>query len=273
MVTIDQVKKYWEEYPLFSHELDQVGSAEFFEHLDKIKREDVERFSFSYWDFNAYPGKKVLDVGCGPGWITVMYAQGGARLTAVDLTLSAVKLAKGFLAYRGLAALVQQANAEALPFEDDSFDLVVSSGVLHHTPDFMKAMRECHRVLRPGGEAKITLYRKGLLHHHLVWPLVVRLMRLAGVQHPGADLARTAIDVDDFIRQYDGADNPLGLGKTNYHWDRLLREAGFQVDGRENRFFPRRFLPFSSLIPPFIHQALESLFGTMVYLKLKKPNR
>ena len=165
------------------------------------------------------------------------------------------------------------ANAEALPFEDDSFDLVVSSGVLHHTPDFMKAMRECHRVLRPGGEAKITLYRKGLLHHHLVWPLIVRLMRLAGVQHPGADLARTAIDVDDFIRLYDGADNPLGLGKTNYHWARLLREAGFQVDGRENRFFPRRFLPFSSLIPPFIHQALEGLFGTMVYFKLKKPNR
>ncbi|MCL4503897.1 MAG: class I SAM-dependent methyltransferase [Deltaproteobacteria bacterium] len=270
VVTVEQVRKYWDSHPLFSHELDQVGSPAFFDRLDAIKREDVERFSLAYWDFGAYRRKQVLDVGSGPGWITVMYAQQGAEVTAVDLTPAAVSLTKAFLAYRGLSATVQEANAEALPFEDASFDLVVSSGVLHHTPDYQKAIAECYRVLRPDGEAKITLYRKGVLHHRLAWPLTARLMRLAGVRHPGADLAQTAADVNDFIRQYDGEGNPFGLGMTNKQWAKVLREVGFQVVEHENHFFPRRFLPFSKWIPAWVHQILERCFGTMVYFRLKK---
>ena len=271
MVTVEQVRKYWDSHPLFSYELDRVGSPAFFDRLDAIKRQDVERFSFAYWDFGAYRGRQVLDVGCGPGWITVMYAQGGAEVTAVDLTPAAVGLTKSFLAYRNHSATVQEANAEALPFKDASFDLVVSSGVLHHTPEYRRAIGECYRVLRPGGEAKITLYRKGLLHHPLVWPLTAHLMRLIGVRHPGADLAQTAADVDDFIRQYDGEGNPFGLGMTNNQWAMVLRDVGFCVVGWENHFFPKRFLNFAGLIPAFAHQVLERWFGTMVYFRLKKP--
>ena len=147
---LDRVREYWQEHPLFSYELSQPGSPEFFDQLDDLKRNDIERFTQSYWSFEQFRGKNVLDVGCGPGWLTVKYAEAGANVRSIDLTPRAVELARRFLALRGLSAVVSEANAEHLPFEDGAFDLVVSSGVIHHTADIPAAFRECQRVLKPG---------------------------------------------------------------------------------------------------------------------------
>ena len=181
-----------------------------------------------------------------------------------------MELARRFLAHRTLTATVREGNAEALPFEDNTFDLVASSGVLHHTPDTPRAIRECFRVLKPGSTGKLTFYYKGLLHSPVVFPLTRLAMRVAGVQHPGADMAREAQDVDTFIRQYDGADNPVGVGYTIGEWTRLLRDAGFDVQGHERHFFPRRFIPFSALVPRPLHHLLDVTLGTMVYFRLVK---
>lgn len=268
MPTIADVRDYWNNNPLFSHELEEVGSPAFFEQLHAIKTGDVERYALPYWQFDAYAGRRVLDVGCGPGWITVQYAQRGALVDSVDLTPRAVELTKAHLAYRGLSAAVQVGNAEDLPFADHTFDLVVSSGVLHHTPNTSKAFGECFRVLKPGGHAKITLYRKGLLHTPLIFGLTRLVMRTLGVKHPGADLSRDAKDVDDFIRQYDGADNPIGLAHTNAEWRSLLQQSGFAYVHHEDHFFPRRFIPSGEWIPDFVHRTLDRRFGTMVYFDL-----
>ena len=214
MPTIHDVRSYWNSHPLFSYEVTDVGSPLFFQSIDAIKRNDVERFALGYWEFDRFPGRKVLDIGCGPGWLTVQYARGGADVTAVDLTDRAVALANAHLAHCGLSANVQQANAERLPFDDNAFDVVVSSGVLHHTPDTQGAFREAYRVLKPGGVAKITLYRLGPLHSPMVFPLTRAAMRWLSVKHPGADLSRTAGNVEDFVRQYDGAITRWGWPKS-----------------------------------------------------------
>jgi 2-polyprenyl-3-methyl-5-hydroxy-6-metoxy-1,4-benzoquinol methylase len=271
MPQIADVRDYWNKNPLFSHELTEVGSAAFFKQLDAIKTGDVERYALPYWQFDAYAGKRILDVGCGPGWITVQYARHGARLDSVDLTPRAVELTNAHLAHHGLAGSVQVGNAEELPFPDATFDLVVSSGVLHHTPDTQKAFTECFRVLRPGGKAKITLYRKGLLHSPVIFGATRLAMRALGVKHPGADLSRDAKDVDDFIRQYDGADNPIGIAYSDSEWRALLEKAGFTYLRHEVHFFPRRFVPASALIPGFVHGLLDRKFGTMVYFDLQRP--
>jgi ubiquinone/menaquinone biosynthesis C-methylase UbiE len=200
----------------------------------------------------------------------VQYARGRADVTAVDLTDRAVALAKAHLANYGLSANVQQADAERLPFGDDTFDVVVSSGVLHHTPNTQAAFREAYRVLKPGGVAKITLYRLGPLHSPMVFPLTRAVMRWLAVKHPGADLSRTAGSVEDFVRQYDGADNPVGVAKKGEQWAQDLADAGFSVTGAENHFFPKRFLPSSALVRTSLHRLLDSVVGTMVYLRLHK---
>lgn len=268
--TITDVRSYWEAHPLLSYELNAPGSKSFFEQLDFIKKTDVERFAMAYWEFDRFKGREVLDVGCGPGWLTVQYAKGGANVSAVDLTTRAIELTKQNLGGQGLKALVQEANAEELPFDDNTFDLVASSGVLHHTVNPSRAFAECYRVLKPGGMAKITLYRLGILHSPLIFPLTRGAMRLLAMRHPGADMGRDSTGVDDFVRQYDGKDNPIGLAKKDREWAADLAVVGFRIVGREKHFFPRRFIPLQRLIPTMAHKILDSIAGTMIYYRLQK---
>lgn len=268
---ISDVRRYWNENPLLSLEVDSPGSPAFFAELDRAKCEDSELFALQYWAFDKYADKRVLDIGCGPGWVSVQYAQNGANVISMDLTTTATKLCRLHLANKNAHAEICEANGEALPFANDTFDLVVASGVLHHTPDTFRAFKEAFRVTRPGGESKITLYRKGLLHSRLLFGITMAVMRLIGMRHPGANLGSGSHDVDDFIRRYDGDGNPVGIGKTNAQWERDLVSAGWQVVGREVHFFPKRFIPAADSIPRFLHYLCDRLLGTMIYFRLFKP--
>jgi ubiquinone/menaquinone biosynthesis C-methylase UbiE len=106
-------------------------------------------------------GKDVLEIGVGMGADHERWARESPRsLTGVDLTPRAIEFSRQRLEVNGLTSHLQVADAEALPFEDASFDLVYSWGVLHHSPDTARAFREVHRVLRPGGEARLMIYNR-----------------------------------------------------------------------------------------------------------------
>lgn len=270
MTTINDVKDYWQDNPLLSFELAYVGSREFFDKLDKIKREDTEKFTLNFWKFDSFRNKRVLDVGCGPGWVSVNYAINGAKVYAIDLTPRAVELTKINLNNNGLTAKVEVGNAEKLQFDNNYFDLIVSSGVLHHTQNIKKAFKECIRVLKPGGKAKITLYRKGILHNKLLFVFVKFVMKLFKIKHPGANLSY-AKNVDDFIRQYDGVLNPIGIAMNNKEWLEFINDIGFMVKNSEIHYFPKRFMPLNKIIPNFIHKILDKRFGLMIYFDLIKP--
>lgn len=269
MAELSEVRNYWQEHPLHSFELGGLGSARFFENLDLIKKGDIEKYALPFFGFGNFKGKRILDVGCGPGWFSVQYALGGAQVTAIDLTRHAVELTQKHLAYKGLTADVQEANAEDLPFDCEQFDLVISLGVLHHTPKTELAFAECYRVLKPGGAAKIALYHKGILHRPLVFRFLRKIMQVLDIKHPGADLSKTH-DIDEFVRQYDGADNPLGIAKTTKEWKEDLKQAGFAVKSYELHYFPKRFIPFRHWIPDFLHSFLDRNFGTLIYFELAK---
>jgi ubiquinone/menaquinone biosynthesis C-methylase UbiE len=268
--SLESVKKYWNQSPLFSHELQELGSEAFFERIDHIKKTDVERFTFNKWEFEHFQDKDVLEVGCGPGWYAINYALRGARVTAVDLSENSIEIARKHADYRKVSVDFQVGNAEALVFENESFDFLLASGVLHHTPDSQRAFGECFRVLKKGGRAKISMYHKGFLHRPLVFATLMKLMALTGVRHPGADFSRTAKTPDEFIRQYDGKDNPVGVGKTREAWRQMLEKAGFQVVSSFLYYIPFRFFPFGRFIPGVLHDFLQRRFGTIICFDLQK---
>ncbi len=138
----------------------------------------LEPYILEFARFADGGGKDVLEIGIGMGADHAEWAKARPRtLTGVDLTPRAVEFTRARLAYEGLSSDVRVADAENLPFGDASFDLVYSWGVLHHSPNTAQALREVHRILRPGGRARIMVYHTHSLVGYMLW---MRYALLAG---------------------------------------------------------------------------------------------
>lgn len=98
-------------------------------------------------------GKRLLDLGCGAGENSVYFAKKGALCVAADYSSGMVKVALQLAAANSVEIEGCTANAMALDFPDNTFDFVYASNLLHHLPNPKLAIREMHRVLKPGGKA------------------------------------------------------------------------------------------------------------------------
>jgi SAM-dependent methyltransferase len=100
-----------------------------------------------------FRGRNVLDAGCGSGrHVFAMSALGARRVIGVDISGRSLAAGRERIRRAHLTDVVPaEGDILALPFRDDSFDIVHSSGVLHHTDDWRQGMSEMVRVLRPGG--------------------------------------------------------------------------------------------------------------------------
>ena len=158
--TVADVRTYWNRH---IHDLEitshPVGTPGFFSDLDQYHFEKLHHL-LRLVDFNAWRGKRVLEVGCGAGTDLARFAKGGAIVTGVDLAASAIELARTNFAQQGLQGEFREADGEQLPFPDNSFDLVYAHGVVQYTPDGRRLVEECRRVLKPGGEAVFQVYNR-----------------------------------------------------------------------------------------------------------------
>jgi SAM-dependent methyltransferase len=158
---IDEIQRYWDTR---IHDLEMtkhpVGSREFFDDLDDY-RFDKLHYLPRLVDFSSFRGQRLLEVGCGIGTDLVRFARGGARVTGVDLSRTAIDLAEKNFALHGVAAEeLRVANGEALPFADDTFDIVYAHGVVQYTADPARLIRECHRVVKRGGRGIFMVYNR-----------------------------------------------------------------------------------------------------------------
>jgi SAM-dependent methyltransferase len=129
-------------------------------------------------DFGSGKERDVLEIGVGMGSDHLQWARSHPnRLCGIDLTPRAIAWTREHLALHGLTSELEVGDAEALPYEEETFDLVYSFGVLHHSPDTPRAIEEVRRVLRPGGTARIMIYHRASLTGLMLW---ARYALLAG---------------------------------------------------------------------------------------------
>jgi|SRR5579872_1765142 len=163
--TKQAVRKFWGTRPCGLIHSDQpVESAAFFQeteaHRFKIHTDWDKPFLKDAIGFSQHTGKFMLEVGSGIGVDSLEWKRAGNRVVSLDYNFPSCRLTRSRLTDAGFDGAYLNGDAENLPFPDCSFDLIYSFGVLHHTPDTEKTIREVYRCLKPGGQAIIMLYYK-----------------------------------------------------------------------------------------------------------------
>ncbi len=189
----------------------------------------------AYFDrFVEWPGKAVLDLGCAGGFMAEAICHRGGRVTGIDPARRAIAAARAHARREGLDIRYDVGVGEALPYDDDAFDVVVCVDVLEHVADLDRVIAEVARVLRPGGVFVFDTINRNPLATFVVVTIGERIVRL---------LPRGTHDPRKFIR-------PAELR-------RMLEEHGFEpgpitglgprgIDRRGDFTFGR--LPFTGII-------------------------
>lgn len=165
----DQVKDFWEDGSCGEVYATGQSELEYYE-VHRKARYALEPYIPVFAKFHEGEGKDVLEIGVGMGADHVEWAKSNPKtLTGIDLTSRAVEHTQKRLKQYALDSDVKPGDAENLPFENESFDIVYSWGVLHHSPETAKAIKEVHRVLRNGGIARIMIYHKYSMVGYMLW--------------------------------------------------------------------------------------------------------
>ncbi len=288
----ERVRAFWQEHPCGTKFADaEVGSRRFFEAVEE-HRYRTEWHIPAAAGFEKAKGLRVLEIGCGLGTDGARFARAGALYTGVDLTEAAVSLARRRFELEGLPGEFRVADAEALEFEEGSFDLVYSHGVLHHTPDARAAVKEIRRVLAPSGRAVVMLYHRNSYNYRVnircLRRVGARLLRTeAGLSlahrltgEPVESLREHAARLKEDSAQYlsageflsrntDGAGNPLTRVYSRREARELFRDFArveFAV-----HFLNKRWLPvLGPVLPRSLEARLASRWGWHLWIYAQK---
>lgn len=255
---IQDVRAYWELNPVSAAAVPHpLGSPEYFAYYDRLREKNESLgFSLRLHEYDRFSGKRVLDVGCGNGYVLSRYALAGATVCGVDLTNTAIALCRGRFRLLGLAGHFSVGSAEELPFEKNSFDCVCCMGVLHHTPDTERAVAEMFRVLRPGGRLIVMVYHRNSAIHRIKLP-VIKII--------------TGKTVAQLVNEVDGIGNPKGDVYSKSELLELLQQ--FKSLDIFAGLLPRwTVLPrLAPVVPRLLYHKVERKWGWFLYAKGVKP--
>lgn len=245
---IDTVRAYWDARPCnIRHSDAEVGSREYFDQVE-ARKYLVEPHIPEFAQFSEWSGKKVLEIGCGIGTDAINFARAGSDYTGVELSEVTLNLARQRFTVFGLPGRLLLGNAEdidvALPSE--TFDLIYSFGVLHHTPDPVRALASIRRLCHEDTRVKLMVYAANSYKAAMI---------RAGLDQPEAQ-----------------AGCPVAFTYHREEFAELLRQTGFRVDSMQQaHVFPYvieeyvqyRYIkqPWFESMPAPVFEALESEFG------------
>ncbi len=230
----EEVRNYWNTQPCGTQFSDSAKyTRDYFDDIE-THRYRIEPDIFSFAQFTRHYGKKVLEVGIGAGTDFLQWVRAGTRAHGIDATPEGVNHVKQRLQAYGLEAdEVRVADCESLPYHDGEFDVVYSWGVIHHTPNTEKALREIVRVCRPGGTGKVMIYHRHSLLAYFVW---VNRALLAGkpwkslswcLYHHMESLGTKAYTVKEARAMFNGLPvENLAIETRLTYYDRLERFNG-----------------------------------------------
>lgn len=259
--TINDVRSYWNARPCnLRHSSQEVGTKEYFDEVEKRKY-FVEPHIPLFAEFQRWRGKKILEIGCGLGTDTMNFARAGANVTAVDLSDESLKLAKQRAKVFGLEDRITffQANAEELssvvPVE--SYDLIYSFGVIHHTPHPEAVIAQIKKYMSRDTTFKIMVYNR------MSWKVLWIIMTYGKGRF---------WKLDEFIAKYSEAQTgcPVTYSYTKSSIKNLLK--GFDVKkSYYDHIFPYSIPEYKqyiykkvwyfNLMPDFIFRMFEKAAG------------
>ena len=226
-VPIDRVREFWNARPCnLRHSPKPVGTREYFDEVERRKY-FVEPHIPGFAEFARWKGRRVLEIGCGLGTDTVNFARAGAQVTAIELSDESAALARQRLAVYGLSDRVEivVGNAEELPslLPAQTFDLVYSFGVIHHSPHPRRIIEHVRGYMTPASELRLMVYAR--VSYKFFW-----IMKEEGVW----DMGR----IDELIAR--NSEAQTGCPVTYTYTDDSIRAllAGFNVhDVRKAHIF------------------------------------
>ena len=171
----NETQRQWDNDPCGSHYARghaEQHTLEWYEAVEKHRYRDYGPWMPEVMEFDKHRGEQVLEIGGGLGTDLAQFARNGAHVTDLDLSSGHLALAQENFRLRGLDGRFIHHDAERLPFDDNSFDLVYSNGVLHHTPNTTAVVTEIKRVLRPGGKVIAMFYAESSINY---WRNIVML--------------------------------------------------------------------------------------------------
>lgn len=274
----DQVRDYWDRHVCgtgYATTNDtRTGAADLdFEKMAET-RYQLEPYILELADFPSGRGKKVLEIGVGGGTDFEAWLRHGARATGIDLTPAGIEVTRQRLVKKGFAAeayTLQVGDAENLVFADGSFDIVYSYGVLHHTPDTPRAVREAFRVLAPGGVFRAMVYHSPSIVGWMLWARYC-LMRGRPFVRP-----RQAV--------FEHLESPGTKAYTVREMRRILAEAGFValivrprlsfgdllLQKRSEKYASGLYAVIWKLYPRWLIRLLGNRYGNALMIVARKP--
>ena len=201
-VTINEVKEFWDGRPCnIRHSQKELGTREYFDEVAD-KKFFVEPHIKSFSNFNEWNGKRVLEIGCGLATVGINFASHGANYTGVELSEESLDLAKQRFDVYNMKGELYSGNAEELssfvPVE--TYDLIYSFGVIHHSPYPEKIISEIKKYMNKDSTLKIMLYAKDSWKNYMIE---------SGLDQPeaqyGCPIANTYTK-DDIVELLDGYD-------------------------------------------------------------------
>lgn len=257
-----QVQDFWNADPCGSRYL---GEKEDFE-AHARERYRLEPYIPGFAGFSESAGKRVLEIGVGMGADYLEWLKAGAQATGIDLSGASLEHARRRCELAGYTADLRLSDAEHLPFSENTFDIVYSYGVMHHSPDTAQCIREALRVLRRGGTLRIMIYHHPSLTGLMLW-LRYGLVRSKSLRKSVFDHLESP-----GTKSYTQAEaRELLAGFEQIEMQSVFSPGDLLLSAPSERFRGRFYRIVWALYPRRIVRLFGRRFGLFLLIRARKP--